>query len=56
MKKLIDDLRTIQAEHIQVDTIRHRLVSYREELDRKIILKEQLLGRADVCYYCFSDF
>ncbi|KAL5482632.1 NUF2 [Sanghuangporus weigelae] len=47
MKKLIDDLRTIQSEHIQVDTIRHRLVSYREELDRKVILKEQLLGRAD---------
>ena len=48
MKKLIDDLRMIQAEHIQVDAIRHKLSSYREELDRKIINKEQLMGKADV--------
>ncbi|EJC97997.1 uncharacterized protein FOMMEDRAFT_143487 [Fomitiporia mediterranea MF3/22] len=47
MKKLVDDLRSIQADHNQAMTIQHRLQSYREELDRKIIMREQLLGRAD---------
>lgn len=55
MKKLIDDLRMIQAEHTQVDTIRHKLSTYREELDRKIIGREQLMGKADVSFVGSRD-
>ncbi|THH11642.1 hypothetical protein EW145_g515 [Phellinidium pouzarii] len=47
MKKLIDDLRMIQSESIQVDNIQHKLTTFRDELDRKLIMREQLLGRAD---------
>ncbi|KAH8114618.1 Nuf2 family-domain-containing protein [Phellopilus nigrolimitatus] len=47
MKKLIDDLRMIQSEHIHVENIQHKLATFRDELDRKFILREQLLGRSD---------
>lgn len=47
MKKLIDDLRMIHAEHMQVESIKHKLTTFREELDRKLILREQLMGRAE---------
>lgn len=47
MKKLIDDLRAIQSEHIQVENIKHKLATFRAELDRKIILREQLMGRTE---------
>ncbi|KAI5122463.1 hypothetical protein M0805_008774 [Coniferiporia weirii] len=47
MKKFIDDLRMIMSEHAQVDNIQRRLTTFRDELDRKLILREQLYGRAD---------
>ena len=55
MKKLIDDLRMIHSEHLQVESIKHKLTTFREELDRKLILREQLMGRAEVCVLLFSE-
>lgn len=48
MKKLIDDLRVIQSEQMQLENITEKLTELSNELDRKVIYKEQLLGREDV--------
>ena len=55
MKKLIDDLRMIHSEHLHVESIKHKLTTFREELDRKLILSEQLMGRAEVCVLLFLE-
>ena len=49
MKKLIDDFRMIQSEHMQVESIRHKLATFRDELERKLIFRGQLLNRLEVC-------
>lgn len=48
MKKLLDDLRVIQSEQTQLENVSEKLTELRNEFDRKVIYKDQLLGREDV--------
>lgn len=48
MKKLLDDLRVIQSEQMQLENVSEKLTELRNEFDRKVIYKDQLLGREDV--------
>lgn len=48
MKELIDDLRAIQVDHVQIEKASHKLSIFRTELGRKLVLRDQLLVRSEV--------
>ena len=48
MKKIIDDLRLVHSEHVQLEDTHHKLMTFRAELERKNIFKQQSFGRVEV--------